>query len=312
MTGFAFLIRKGKAAMLQDNSITAIILSFNEERHIRRCIESLRPIASRIVVVDSFSTDRTVEIAQSLGAEVLQNPFTSHARQYQWAVDVLNRETAWTLRIDADEYLEPRLQRSIQRFIASPGDVNAVFLRRKIMFLGRPILHGFFYPLKILRLYRSDQGRIEQRRMDEHIIVANPVVAVLEGDLVDDNQTPIAGWSAKHIHYAQREAWEIIACREGRAETSEEAQLSGAARRKRWLKNRVYNRLPSALRSSLYFFYRYILGLGFLDGKAGFFFHFLQAFWYRTYVDATLYEIERQAAAEGLSAWEMLHRDGIL
>ncbi len=292
-------------------SLTAIILTLNEEQHITRCIESLRPVANRIVVVDSFSTDRTVEIARGLGAEVVQNRFVNHARQYQWALDTVRIESPWTLRIDADEYLEPALQQSILRFLADPGQVNAVTLRRKVTFLGRPILHGFFYPQKILRLYCTGQGRMEQRWMDEHIVVEAPVMATLEGDLVDDNLNDLAWWTTKHIRYAQREAWEIIASRQ-QSQDIPAAELSGAARRKRWLKNRVYNRLPTALRSSLYFFYRYILGLGFLDGKAGFFFHFLQAFWYRTYVDASLFEIERQAAAEGLSAWEMLRRDGIL
>lgn len=295
--------------MSQPETLTAIILSLNEEQHITRCIESLRPVAGRIVVVDSLSTDRTVEIAQGLGAEVLQNRFVNHAQQYQWALDRLGVASAWTLRIDADEYLETTLQRSILEFLADPGTVNAVFLRRKTVFLGRPILHGFFYPLKILRLYRTEQGRMEQRRMDEHIIVDAPVSRVLDGDLVDDNLNCLAWWSSKHLGYARKEAWEIIACREGGQSA---APLSGAARRKRFLKNQVYNRLPTALRSTLYFFYRYVIGLGFLDGKAGFFFHFLQAFWYRTYVDATLFEIERQAASEGLSAWEMLRRDGIL
>ncbi|VDC33962.1 glycosyltransferase family 2 protein [Pseudogemmobacter humi] len=295
--------------MPQPETLTAIIMSLNEEQHITRCIESLRPVAERIVVVDSFSTDRTIEIAQRLGAEVLQNRFVSHAHQYQWALDRLGVTSAWILRVDADEYLETVLQQSILEFLADPGAVNAVFLRRKIVFLGRPILHGFFYPLKILRLYRTGQGRMEQRRMDEHITVDTPVCRTLDGDLVDDNLNCLAWWSSKHIGYARKEAWEIIACRQGGQSAP---PLSGAARRKRFLKNRVYNRLPSALRSTLYFFYRYVIGLGFLDGKAGFFFHFLQAYWYRTYVDATLYEIERQAAAEGLSAYQMLRRDGIL
>lgn len=290
--------------------LTAVILTYNEEQHIARCIESLRPVAARIVVVDSFSTDRTVEIARGLGADVYQNPFTHQAQQYQWAVENTAITTDWTLRVDADEYLEPELQGAIKAFLAAPGAVNAVYLRRKITFLERPITHGFFYPAMILRLHRTGQGRMEQRWMDEHIVVENAVTATLAGDLVDDNLNPLSWWTAKHVNYARREAYEIIAAR-ARVQ-SEAAALSGQARRKRWLKEKIYGRMPAALRSTLYFLYRYVLGRGFLDGKEGFFFHFLQAYWYRTYVDASLFEMERKAAAEGLSAYEMLKRNGIL
>ncbi|WP_283180217.1 glycosyltransferase family 2 protein [Gemmobacter sp. 24YEA27] len=290
--------------------LTAVILTYNEEQHIARCIESLMPVAARIVVVDSFSTDRTVEIACDLGADVFQNPFRHQAQQYQWAVESCAITTDFTLRVDADEYLEPELQAAIKTFLSAPGAVNAVYLRRKITFLGRPITHGFFYPAMILRLHRTGQGRMEQRWMDEHIVVENAVTVELSGDLVDDNLNPLSWWTAKHVNYARREAYEIIASR-ARVQSEAEA-LSGQARRKRWLKENIYGRMPVALRSTLYFLYRYLFGRGFLDGKEGFFFHFLQAYWYRTYVDASLFEIERQAAAEGLSAYDMLRRDGIL
>jgi len=87
-------------------SITAIILTFNEEIHIARCIERIRPLVARVVVVDCFSTDATVGIARSLGAELLQHPFKNHAAQFQWALDTCHPETEWVLKLDADEYLE--------------------------------------------------------------------------------------------------------------------------------------------------------------------------------------------------------------
>lgn len=290
--------------------LTAIILTFNEEQHITRCIESLRTVSTRILVVDSFSTDKTVEIARSLGADVVQNPFKHQAQQYQWAIDNTQIDSDWILRVDADEYLELELQQSIRNFLAATGEVNAVYLRRKITFLGRAITHGFFYPALILRMHRAGQGRMEQRWMDEHIIVEQAITRVLDGDLVDDNLNPLSWWTAKHVNYARREAYEIIASKE--AAKAESTLLSGQARRKRWLKEKIYGRLPAALRSSLYFFYRYVLGRGFLDGKEGFFFHFLQAYWYRTYVDASLCEMERKAKSEGLTAYEMLRRDGVI
>ncbi|WP_108259874.1 glycosyltransferase family 2 protein [Mangrovicoccus ximenensis] len=290
--------------------LTTVILTYNEEQHIERAIRSVQPVSREVLVVDSFSKDRTVEIAEGLGARVLQNPFVNQAQQYQWAIDNGGIGTAWTLRIDADEYLEPKLQASVRALVVDPGEVNAVYLRRKICFLGRPITHGFFYPGLILRMYRTGQARMEQRWMDEHIVVERPVERTLEGDLVDENLNPLSWWTSKHVDYARREAYEIVAAR-ARQELEDTASLSGQARRKRWLKEKVYGRMPSALRSTLYFFYRYILGRGFLDGKAGFFFHFLQGYWYRTYVDAALYEIERAAGAAGVTPYEFLRKQGV-
>ncbi|MDF2142038.1 glycosyltransferase family 2 protein [Paenirhodobacter sp. CAU 1674] len=291
--------------------VTALILTFNEEMHIERCIRSLEGVAERICIVDSFSTDRTVEIARDLGAEVVQNPWPGHAAQFQWGLDHLDIRTGWTLRIDADEYLDEGLRGAIQRWLAAPEPgVNGLHLRRQIMFLGRPIRHGFFYPLHILRLWRSGEGRMEQRRMDEHIVLRDPCTKVLEGgDLVDDNRNDLSWWTAKHNGYATLEVIARIEAAAGHKAAPE--KLSGAAARKRWLKEQVYTRLPATLRASLYFFYRYVLGRGFLDGKEGFFFHFLQAFWYRTLVEAKLYELELRAEAADLSPYELLAREGV-
>lgn len=292
-------------------SVTAIILTFNEEQHITRCIASLKPVVTRIVVIDSFSTDATVALARAAGAEVLQNVWKNYATQFQWGLDHADVTTIWTMRIDADEYLEPALQAGISDFLPRAGQVNAVYFRRKMIFLGQPITHGFFYPALMLRLWRSGQGRIEQRWMDEHIEVDNPVTATLPGDLTDHNLNDLAWWTAKHVGYARREVYDIIASRDA-ADAAPEAALSGAARRKRWLKTRVYNRLPAGLRAGLYFLYRYVLGRGFLDGREGFYFHLLQGFWYRTYVDATLFELEQEAARHGVTPRKLLEARGIL
>lgn len=293
------------------HSLTALILTFNEEKHIARCIRSLSGVAERICIVDSFSTDRTVEIAQSLGAEVVQNPWPGHAAQFQWGLDNLEITSAWTLRIDADEYLDNELRRSIIAWLKAPEpNINGLYLRRQIVFLGRPIRHGFFYPLHILRLWRSGEGRMEQRRMDEHVILTNPRTRVLDGgDLVDHNLNDLSWWVAKHNGYASLEVLARIEANEAKGNPS--GKLSGQAARKRWLKEKVYARLPATFRALAYFFYRYVLGRGFLDGKEGFFFHFLQAFWYRTLVEAKLYELQLRAKAVGVSPYELLRREGV-
>lgn len=293
-------------------SLTALILTFNEEMHIERCIRSLEGVAERICIVDSHSTDRTVEIARSLGAEVLQNPWCGHAAQFQWGLDTAGITSDWTLRIDADEFLDTGLRAALRAWLAAPEPgVNGLYLRRQIVFLGRPIRHGFFYPLHILRLWRSGEGRMEQRLMDEHIVLDSPRTRVLEGgDLVDHNLNDLSWWIAKHDKYAGLEVAARLAAAEGHRTADE--TLTGSAARKRWLKEKVYTRLPITLRSGLYFFYRYVIGRGFLDGKEGFFFHVLQGFWYRTLVEAKLLELQQQARDLGISPHELLCRRGII
>ncbi len=296
------------------NSITALILTFNEEQHIGRCIRSLQGVAERICIVDSFSTDRTVDIARSMRAEVLQNPWKNYATQFQYGLDQFDIHSSWTMRIDADEYLEPGLQEALREWFANPQPgVNALYLRRKIVFLGRPILHGFFYPAMMLRIWRTGEGRIEQRWMDEHIVLDAPVTATLQGDLVDHNLNDLTWWIGKHNGYATREVYDMVEIleRNRAAKDAGMAAMKGQAARKRFLKEKVYARLPATMRASLYFLYRYVLGRGFLDGKAGFFFHFLQAYWYRTLVEAKLYELQMRADAAGLRPYDLLTREGV-
>jgi glycosyltransferase involved in cell wall biosynthesis len=236
-------------------SLTAIILTYNEEQHIARAIKSVSSVAERICVIDSLSNDATVEIAKSLGAEVFSNPFETHAAQLNWGIDNANIVSEWTLRIDADEILEPLLQESIRNFTLAPEGANAAILRRKIVFLGQEIRNGFFYPILGIRLWKTGQGRAEQRWMDEHIVVVDPKIVTLKGDLRDENLNDLSWWTTKHVGYAEREVYDTIARRENLSATS---KFSGKAKQKRILKEQVYSRLPSVFRSSLYFFYRYV------------------------------------------------------
>lgn len=296
------------------DTLTAIILTFNEEQHIERCIKSLNGVAERICVVDSYSTDNTKEIAVRCGAEVIQRHWKNYADQFQFGLDNFDIKSPWTMRIDADEYLEPALRANIVTWLMAPrDDVNSVYLRRKIVFLGRPILHGFFYPSMMLRIWRTGLGRIEQRWMDEHIVLDTPHSTSLDGDLTDHNLNDLSWWTQKHNGYAMREVYDVVEIEE-RGNLSNDngmAAMSGQAYRKRWIKENIYLRLPSSLRVTLYFFYRYFLGLGFLDGKEGLFFHFFQAFWYRMLVEAKLVELKKRADAKGISSYDLLCDEGV-
>ncbi len=276
-------------------SITAVILTYNEERHIARCINSIKSVMDRVIVVDSNSDDRTVEIATELGAEIFQNPWTNHAVQFQWALDNCTITTDWTARFDADEYLEPALRDEIAGCVPNMSAVvTGITLRRKIVFLGRQIRHGFFYPHIVLRIWRTGRGRMEQRWQDEHIVIDGGKTVTLKGDLVDENLHDVNWWINKHNSYATREMFEVarILKRDGGETDNDNHNLVGRALIKRTTKENLYMKLPAVVRPTLYFLYRYILGLGFLDGKEGFFFHFMQAYWYRMLVELKLYEMQ--------------------
>lgn len=289
--------------------ITAIILTRNEERHLRRCLTSLADVVTRVCVVDSYSDDGTEHVALEMGAEFFQHGWTNYASQFDWALKNCCIDTPWIMRIDADEYLEPRLRESVVEFVRNPGSFNSAFFARRINFMGGSIRHGFFYPALMLRLWRNGLGSIEQRWMDEHIEVNNAKTVVLQGDLVDENLNDLNWWTQKHTGYAMREVYDII---QSQHAESTHGSLSGQASVKRFLKNKVYNKLPGGLRGGLYFFYRYVIGRGFLDGKAGFYFHFLQAFWYRVYVDAKLFELTREAEQLKTTPYQLLRDRGIL
>jgi glycosyltransferase involved in cell wall biosynthesis len=277
-------------------AVTVVILTYNEEIHIERCIRSLQPIASRIFIVDSFSTDNTVEIAESLGAVVAQRKWKNYADQFQWGLDNCGGDGGWVMRMDADEYLEPDLQGELTGLLASlASGVAGVYIRRKVFFYGKWIRHGGFYPHTLLRVWRHGQGRIEQRWMDEHIVLPHGASTVMaQGHLVDDNLKGITFWINKHNSYASREMVDLLNNkyplfpRDDQIKENEDPQ----AKWKRLMKDKVYSRLPPGLRAGLYFFYRYVVRLGFLDGSKGFLWHFMQGFWYRLLVDIKVMEIE--------------------
>jgi glycosyltransferase involved in cell wall biosynthesis len=294
--------------------IHAIILTLDEERHIGRCINSLRGQCASITVIDSGSKDGTVEIARSLGAVVLTNPWTNHATQVNFAIEALAGRGGWLLRIDADEIVDGESQQSLTTVIDTTSDnVAGLLVQRRIHFLGKRIRHGTIEPSWQLRLWRNGTGRCEQRWMDEHIKVAGEV-AKTGLVLSDINLNSLSWWTAKHNCYASLEAIEQLNRRHNfmAPNCSDHGQVSLHARRRRFLKEQLYTRVPPGVRSLTYFLYRYLFRLGFLDGREGFYFHVLQGFWYRTLIDAKVADIEEHAAATGISIAEAIReRTGI-
>ena len=282
-------------------SITALILSFNEEVHIGRCLKRIEPLASRVIVVDSFSTDRTVEIARSMGAEVHSHAFTNQAAQLQWAIDTIPIDSDWIIRVDCDEYLEPALIDEIRAKLSDlPADVTALDLKLKVLFKGKFIRWGGYYRTWLTRLWRPGAGRMEQRWMDERLLITRGRAERLTGgDLVDASLKDIGWWTAKHNGYATRQMIDFIA-REHGLIGEEDGQLTASAKKRRGLR-KLYGGAPLYLRAVLYFLQRYFLRLGFLDGRLGFVWHFLHGFWFFVLMDAKIDEARTWIAAHSLA-----------
>ena len=278
-------------------SLAVVILTYNEERHIGRALEAVAPIATDVYVVDSGSSDKTVAIAQAHGAIVLHHPFVNHAQQFQWALENAPIQADWLMRLDADEVVEPNLCAALAAQLPRlDPDVVGVNLNRKHIFLGRWIRFGGRYPLVLLRIWRRGHGRIENRWMDEHMIVWGGRSVTIDGGFADHNLNDLTFFTDKHNKYATREAIDRLNKEFGlfaRDDAVSTGASSAQARIKRSLKEGLYNRLPFGVGPLGYFLWRYIGQLGFLDGREGLIYHFLQGFWYRFLVEAKVLELRR-------------------
>lgn len=274
--------------------ITAIILTYNEELHIRRCLENVNQFAKKVYIIDSFSTDNTVAIAKEMGATVVQHKWPGNqAEQFNWALQNIKVDTEWIFRLDADEYLLPELIEELQTRVPSLDEsITGITFKRRHIFLGRWMKRGT-YPVMILRMFRKGKAVCEQRLMDEHIELLQGENITLENDFVDENLNNLSWWAQKHVGYAVREAAELLDIEyDITGNDSGERHLSEKTLKKRKLKLR-YAKKPLFWRSFAYFIYRYFFKFGFLEGKEGFLWHILQGWWYRTLVDAKVFEIKK-------------------
>lgn len=268
--------------------LTVIILTFNEELHIRRCLERILPIAKRVVIVDSLSTDQTKEIcAEYPRVDIVEHQWPGiYGTQFNWALDNVTIETEWVMRLDADEYLMPGEHERLSKLIMGLGqNVCGICLLLERFFMSRRIRYGGTSSIPLMRVFRRGCARCESREMDEHLELIQGEVYMSDIHFADDSKMPITQWIQKHLGYAERESVVLL-----RGEKKVKAKVDTLNnRRKVW-----YSRCPLFWRAFAYFFYRYIIRLGFLDGREGFLWHFMQAWWYRTLVDTLLTEKQKQ------------------
>ncbi len=297
---------------VQSASLTVVILTYNEERNLPACLASVAGWVREIFVVDSGSTDCTTKIASRYDARVISHPFESHAKQWNWALRNLPFSHEWALCLDADHRVTPELADELVQLFSREGDrrgrtadggrpavslaeVDGFYIKRQQIFRSKWIRHGGYDPKYLLKLVRHARAWSDEGELADHRFYVAGNCARLSAYFVEDNQNEldILVWTQKQLVYAKRQAQEELLRRRNDMNWSTLPSLFGTPdQRTLWLK-RVWYRLPLYIRPFLYFGYRYFLRLGFLDGKQGFIFHYLQGFWYRLMVDVVLDDLRQ-------------------
>ena len=267
--------------------VSVVILTFNSAATIGATLDSLAGLTDDVHVVDSGSTDGTKEIAAAKGANLAGHPFENYGAQRNWAIDNLPLAHPWQLHLDADERLTPELKAEIATLLAAPVDeaIGGFYVPRLVHFHGTALRHGGMYPIYHMRLFRSGRGRCEARKYDQHFH-AEGRTGKLAHPMIDDIRLTLSEWRIRHNRWADAEVDEILAPGgEGVIGPGSGDPVAEKRRARGW-----YYRAPLFLRAFLLFFYRYVIRLGFLDGRNGLVFYVLQTLWFRFLVDAKLAE----------------------
>lgn len=253
--------------------VTVLIPTHNEEKNLPEALASAR-WADQIVVVDSFSTDTTMEIASAATPHVFQHAFENYSAQKNWALDTLPIEGDWVFILDADERFTQELEAEVRRVAADPDACDGYYVNRRFIFMGRWIRHCGWYPSWNLRLFRHGRARYDGRAVHEHMIVEGSV-GYLQHDLVHEDRRGLDAFLARHNRYSTMEAMERLARLRGERIALTWKNLRDPVKRKRVIRERLWPWVP--FKPAAFFFYMYVWRLGFLDGMPGFWFSVLQA-----------------------------------
>lgn len=286
---------------MESVEISVVVPTFNEQLNLVDCLASVCGWARDVIVLDSYSTDKTLEIAQRFGARVIQHAWEGPARQFNWALENVDFRSEWVMILAADERVPADLQEEIAMIIAGGGNGHdGYYLNRRFIFYGKWIKHCAWYPSWDIRLFKHRLGRYECREVHEHVIL-NGRAGYCKHDLLHEDMADMTDWIAKHNHYASAEAEENYRTLQGLSR-SELARsfFGGPIERKRAITDRIRIRLPVPVRSVLLFFYMYFIRLGFLDGAHGFHFCAMHAF-FEYFNGIKLWELKyyKQGAPKG-------------
>ena len=269
-----------------DASLLIVILTYNSAGVVERTVRAAQQVGSQVLVVDSHSADNTRELAQALGCTVVTRAFKHYADQRNWAIQEYGSAYTWQLHLDADEVLSEQAIASLRSALANPRDCDGFLLKRLTYFMDKP-LHWAGENSWHMRLFRSGTGACEDRLYDQHFTCSGKVTR-LQGVMHDLNVSALAEWTARHNRWSDLEASEVARPVDNPGKL--QGELSSDPRKRIRLYKGAYYKLPRIWRSLAYFLFRYVLLLGFLDGRTGFYYCFFQSLWFRLLVDAKLDE----------------------
>jgi len=259
--------------------IAVVVLAFNEEANLEACLDSVKEWSREVFVVDSFSTDRTVDIALSRagdGVRVVQHAFEDYSKQWNWALSALPITAPWTLKLDADERVTPEFRVEVEALLkTASAEVEGVYFRRRFHFMGRK-LHWLGEVGYDLRLWRTGKALFEDRSVNEHALVKGQT-GYLKSYVEHYDYKSTTDWIDKHNRYASLEARLVI---KGKILGSVRARFWGTPDERRMWLRLLYRKLPAG--PVVYFLYLYFIRLGFLDGRAGLYYCLIRAqyfFW---------------------------------
>jgi glycosyltransferase involved in cell wall biosynthesis len=280
-----------------------IVLTYNEEIHLPRLLQSIAGLGAPTFILDSGSTDGTVEIGKSFGAQFLENPFENHPKQWDFALKNFEIQTPWVICLDADQVVTNELKQYLLTFRDEDNsDINGIYFNRKNFFKGQWIKFGGYYPFYMLKMFRFGVGYSDlNENMDHRLIVPGKTTVWKNGIILEENlkENNIAFWIDKHNTYSDLVAQEEVErIQMMRAQTIKPRFWGSPYERAAWFK-RLWWQLPRYVRPMIYFLYRMFFQLGILDGRTGVTFHFLQGFWFRFIVDIKIDEILKKQQHDG-------------
>jgi glycosyltransferase involved in cell wall biosynthesis len=246
--------------------LSVLVPTLNEELNLPECLDSVR-WADEVFVVDSFSTDRTLEIARTHGANVVQHAFESYSAQKNWALEQLPFRNDWVLIVDADERITADLRCEIEQTLPASA-YDGYYLNRRVIFLDTWVRHAGWYPSWNLRLFRHRLGRYDDREVHEHVVL-NGRVGYLRNDLLHHDRRGLEAFIARHNQYSSLEARARLKAERDAADRARlpVSLLASPVQRKRFVRERVWPQVPA--KPLMLFVYMYVLRRGFLDGRAG-------------------------------------------
>lgn len=278
--------------------ITAIVLTFNEEKNIEACLNSIINHVEKVVIVDSGSSDATLQILASYKVKLYTHQFENYALQRNWAFSNTEIDTEWILNMDADHRATPQLIAELREKFDNKilAETNGFMVSRKTIFMDKWIKHGGHYPTYHAVMFRKDKGHCEQKNYDQHFVIEGKT-EILKGDIIDIITDSLLNFTIRHNKWSALEAEEAVNETKFDGNFINPNKNGNPMERRRYMKLKYYS-YPIFLRVFIYFFVRYILKKGFLDGKEGLIFHFLQGFWFRFLVDAKIYELQKNNATK--------------